>query len=397
MANHPPAHYGPAAEADIPALARLISHAFAGPLEGSRDWIVNQGLADVRTIRTAPGNAPDACLRRIDMGQFFGGRPVRMAGIAGVAVAPEARGRGLAKQMMGQCMLEAAADGFAISTLYASTQALYRSVGFEQAGHSCTIHIPVHRIDVDERAGEVHPLTEADQPAIEACYESFARRFPGMLARGKYVWSRIREWRGEKHHPFGIRDDKGNISGYLYLSQRRREADGRHDLNLTDAAFTTPQAGRRLLAFLSQFGTMAHDVLLAGGPMHPWLNMLGEKKFDVKLKEYWMVRVLDVARAIESRGWNPTLRAEAHLCIADQLIPANAGDWTIRVEGGRASATRGGRGEVKMDIRGFAPLYTGFMSPQELALAGLIEGPDAALDAAQAVFASPLPWMTDFF
>ncbi|MGH7133216.1 MAG: GNAT family N-acetyltransferase [Phycisphaerales bacterium] len=397
MAAHLIHHYGTPVEADVPALARLISHAFAGPLEGSREWIVSQGLGDVRVLRPDPSAAPHACLRRIDMGQYFGGRAVPMAGIAGVAVAPEDRGRGLARELMQRCMIEAAADGFALSTLYASTQALYRAVGFEQAGYSCSMTLPVHRIDIDIRHTNVHALTDADRPAIEACYEGFARKFPGRLARGAYTWGRVREWRKEQHIPFGVRDDAGTLTGYVYLIQRRRETDGRHDIHLSDAAFTTPDAGRRLLAFLAQFGTMAHDVQFTGGPMHPWLNMLGEKKFELHLKEYWLMRVLDIARAIEARGWNPLLRAELHLRITDELIPANAGNWIIALEGGRAATSRGGRGELRMDIRGFAPLYSGFMSARELALAGLIDGPDPALDAADAVFAGSIPWMTDFF
>jgi predicted acetyltransferase len=50
-----------------------------------------------------------------------------------------------------------------------------------------------------------------------------------------------------------------------------------------------------------------------------------------------------------------------------------------------------------MDIRGLAPLYTGHLSAEQLALTGLLEGPSEALAAASAVFAGPAPGMGERF
>jgi predicted acetyltransferase len=57
----------------------------------------------------------------------------------------------------------------------------------------------------------------------------------------------------------------------------------------------------------------------------------------------------------------------------------------------------GGRGELRLDVRGLAPLFSGLVAPADLAVAGLVEGPAAALDVAQRLFAGPEPWMPDFF
>src|ERR1700716_1195012 len=86
------------AEKDMPSLARLISLAFGTPLEGVNTWLTNAGVHEVRVLRE--GAADVACALRVPMGQFFGGRSVPMMGVAGVAVAPEARGRGLATRIM---------------------------------------------------------------------------------------------------------------------------------------------------------------------------------------------------------------------------------------------------------------------------------------------------------
>jgi len=137
-------------------------------------------------------------------GQHFGGKSVSMLGIAGVGVAPEARGRGSARWMMSLAMQEAQADGFALSTLFASTQGLYRQVGYEQAGYRCQIKLLPHRIDVRAREPHVRPLTPEDEPAIQACYKAFAGEFAGMLDRGPYIWRRIKEFRDKSYHGFGL-------------------------------------------------------------------------------------------------------------------------------------------------------------------------------------------------
>lgn len=85
------------------------------------------------------------------------------------------------------------------------------------------------------------------------------------------------------------------------------------------------------------------------------------------------------------------------LLVRDASIPANAGRWTALVENGRARVARGGPGRVRLDIRGLAAALTGYMAPVDLALAGLVEGPEAHLEALAAMFAGPTPYTTDGF
>ena len=56
-----------------------------------------------------------------------------------------------------------------------------------------------------------------------------------------------------------------------------------------------------------------------------------------------------------------------------------------------------GAGGVALSIRGLAPLYSGFMSPDELRVAGALDAPDAELPVLRALFAGPAPHTTDGF
>ncbi|MFM9995517.1 MAG: enhanced intracellular survival protein Eis [Phycisphaerales bacterium] len=386
-------------DADIKSVARLISLCFSGPVERTEEWARSAGVENIRVLRDGAA-PPGACLLRLPMGQFFGGRSVPMVGIAGVAVGPEDRGRGLAREMMERAVVELAAEGVPLSGLYASTQALYRQVGFEQCGHWCRVTLPVAKIGVRERAQSVRELTDADTPAIEACYRAFASRFNGPLDRGAYVWGRIRKHRDEAFRPFGVFDEAGRLEGYLFLAQRRKDDTGRQDLHLTDLAFLTARAGRRLLTLLADYSTIVDDATFHAGPAHPVLALMPMQSYEVRRREYWMLRVLSVKGALEARGYLASVSGRFTLNIEDEVVPANSGAWTVRAEGGRAAVSRGaaaGAPTLRCGVGGLAAIYTGYFTGREAALAGLVEGADDALDAATAIFSGGTPWMADMF
>ncbi len=389
--------FGPIGEGELVAVSRILSHAFAFPPDQAGEWFQKAGLEQARVLRGPTG--PVGCLMRIPMGQYFGGRVVPMLGIAGVGVAPEARGQGLALELMRDCIREARAEGFAISCLFASTQALYRQVGYEQAGHRYAYRLPLATIDVRDRKGGLIPLSLADQPMVEECYREFAREHNGALERGRYAWGRIRELRGEAFHGFGVPREGGGLDGYIFLAQRRSPTSLRQEIGISDIAFRTAAGGRRILGFLADFGTIGDEALFFGGPHHLLLALMGQQRFKAEFRDYWMVRVTDVKAALEARGYAPGVDAEVTLRITDDLVPENTGIWLLRVKDGAGSAERtaAGRAGIAMDVAALAGMYTGMFSPGQLRLIGRVEGQDREIAAAGALFAGPTPGMTEMF
>ena len=385
-------------EEETPAVARILALAFGGTVKGTTEWIGKSGPTNIRVLRPTSGAAkdPQACLLRIPMGEFFGGRSVPLIGIAGVGVAPEARGRGVAGRLMAEAVKEMAAEGAPLSGLYPATQPLYRRVGYEQSGHRFEIRLSARLIDCRERGMSIRAVDDADQDRIRECYHAFASAHDGPLDRSAYVWSRIRQMRETTYSGFAAVSESGAIEGYVYLTQQRKP-NGRQDLELSDLAFTTPRAGRRLLAFLEDFSSMADDIVFRGGPTHPALMLLSEQRATLSLHHWWMLRILNVKQAFEARGYAPGVRGEVHLDVRDELVPANQQKWTIRVEGGRAAVQPGGRGDLKLGIGALAPLFSGFLSAEQLSLMGLAEGTPETLRAAAGVFPASTPWMSDMY
>lgn len=389
--------YGIASESDFPAVARLISEAFGGPLPGAEEWARSHGASNIRVMREQA--EARSCLIRIPMGQFFGGRSVPMVGIAGVGADVTRRGQGLGRRMMTECVREIAAEGVALSALYASTRPLYRQVGFESAGARFEYEIPLDRLPKFTDTLEVRRISPDNQSDMTRCYNAVASTHNGPLDRGAYCWGRVWKFRDEPFKGFGAFNARGEIEGYVTLAQRRPPppAMTNHDVVLSDAIFTTAAAARTLVNFLAGFTTVGDRLRFFGSPNHAIFMLLGHHHAQIRQQEAWMLRITDVKRALEQRGYNPHVRARLAFEVSD-VIDANRGPWTLDVEAGRATATRAASdAPLRTSIRGLAAMYTGYLSPREAMIAGLCEGPAQMLDAAGAVFAGEMPWMVDFF
>ncbi|MFY0580435.1 GNAT family N-acetyltransferase [Cystobacter fuscus] len=248
-----------------------------------------------------------ATVALIPMGQWWGGRRVSLGGVAGVGVAPACRGQGSGGRLMRQALRELRAEGHVLAGLYPSTQPLYRSVGFEQAGACFEHRLQLSGVDFQERTLALRPVDAADMPALHDVYLRHARKQMGWLDRGPYVWNRVRQPRGQNAYGYLVEGASG-VEGYLFLSRHNLSAFGhKQELRLTDFVALTPAAGRRLLSFLGDHRSLAAEVIWQGGPVHPLLFLLREQSYPVKLGDYWMLRVLDVPGALQARGYPPGL------------------------------------------------------------------------------------------
>lgn len=383
-------------ERDANATERCCSLAFGGDdLDDTAAYLNSVGHENIRVVRAA--GVVVSCVAHLPMGQYFGGRSVSMTGIAAVAVAPEARGRGVATFMMQESTKELHKSSAALGVLYASTQALYRKVGYEQAGHCFKVRLPLSTVSGGTR-GDVRAFCEDDLADVKDCYARWAIAQSGSADRSEFLWNRIRTRKGKSIPGFVIEGPGKRIDGYLFARQRMLDEFGdRQELQIFDLCASTPDAALRVICFLGDFQTIPESALFHAGPTRPLLMLLDEQRYEVKLAEPWMTRVLNVPCALESRGYAPALNAEVHFEFRDDLVTENNGRFILRVAEGRGSVERGGEGCVRMDVRSLAPLYTGYFSASNLAQVGLIEGHEESLAIASVAFAGNAPCMSDRF
>lgn len=382
--------------AEMGALVEILSWSFGFPPADAEPWLRRGGLDNIRVLRR--GKAIVACLLLIPMGQFFGGRSVRMAGVAGVATAATARGTGAATVLMRSAVEEMRASGYPISTLYPATRTLYRRVGYEPAGGRFELTVPIGALKAVDRSTEMRAAEPEDEAAIAEAYAAYARDMPGHLDRGDYIWHRIKNPRGESPRGFVLEGEGrgAGLDGYVFLYEKKRPTY-HYDLRITDIVARTPRAVRRLLSFLADHGTLGETAAWYTGPASRLVQALPEVGYTLYLQDHWMLRIVDVKAALQARDYVEGIETDLHFQITDDLLPENAGRFVLEVAGGKGRVRRGGRGRIRLDIRGLAALYSGHLTPISLEAAGLMEGARAELSRAGAVFAGPAPWMPDMF
>ena len=125
-----------------------------------------------------------------DMRQWWCGRAVPMAGVASVMVAPEDRGRGIARRLMTALLDEVAARGYPLSALYPATMPLYRSLGWELAGVRDTAVIPARSL---RDLVPPDPVIPAAGPDVTAGSPRLRRAAPGDAEAVISVIGRVHE------------------------------------------------------------------------------------------------------------------------------------------------------------------------------------------------------------
>lgn len=393
--------YTRAGEVDIPRVSTLLALAFGGEDQDCGIWLRASGLDNLRLWRDSHGSVNGTVLR-IEMAQYFGGTSVPMVGIAGVSVAPETRGEGVATEMMKACVRELHAEGWPISALYPSTQPLYRKVGYEQVSHRFMISVPIGRLSTNishVKGWTVRPLDERDFVLVQKIYGQFASAWPGMLDRSEYCWTRLRKWRGVEYRGFGAYSPSGELCGYLYMSQTRKPESGRFDVSVSDIGWMEPDAARRLLMFIADFTTMGDDCVLQGGASHPLCNYIHHNIYQMRLRDPWMLRITDVKKAIEARGYSRAVNVSTSINVVDDVVPPNSGTWEIHIGAGKGRAAHSTQNTAvsEIDICTLAQIWSGYLSVEQAIAMKFVSGDPANLLQLAPAFAGPTPWMTDFF
>lgn len=382
----------PASDLEVARFKEICIQSFGGKPTGWDRFFESLGTQNVRLLKD--GDRLVAGLGIYRIGQWFGGRSLPMAGIATVAVPPEARGQGLATRLMAEAVRELRAE-FPLSVLFPSTQRLYRSAGWEQAGNHCKYSIKPSDIGVRTGDLEVRRVAPGRREHFEPLYETVARQSPGFVDRDRTIWDRVTRILGDETVYAYQVGPQAAPEGYVVYAQDSTSRG--YTLRVRDFVATTPRGLQALWSLLASNHTLGQAVHWCGPAMDPRLAVLPEQDGIKQDPFRWMLRILDVPRALTQRGYPAKLVAELHLEIADAIAPENAGRFVLRVEGGEASVEAGGRGDLSMDVRGLAPLYTGFLTPAQLANLGWVQGGESALETATRIFAGAEPWTPDSF
>jgi predicted acetyltransferase len=314
-----------------------------------------------------------------DMRQWWAGREVPMAGIAGVKVAPEARGGGVGRQLMTRMLRLVADRGYPLSTLYPATMPIYRSLGWELAGGNYHVTVPTRSLrdlaPPDSALGQDGPGSLGGQ--LRRVTADDAEEVNAVLGR---VHQALRDCGPITRDPGALRlslEDSPDHFRYLcddgYISYEWRDRNEGLDVGWLAAASAGTQRG--LLSLLAAASSTAAEAEFRMQPDGPLWWLLRERDASLVRTSMWMLRVVNAKAAIEARGFAGAVDGSVLVNLVDDALPENTGAWELTVAGGKGALTRaeGRPGALTLGARGLAAMYAGTPLPA-LRLAGLADG-----------------------
>ena len=384
-------NYLPLAESHLEALISILTESFNQPAGKARPWVEASGRENWRVV---VDEEPLGGAMLIPMGQWFGGRVVGMTGLAGVVVSARARGRGVGKKLISSVLREVWDEGVALSVLNASTSSFYRANGYERAGASYSMEVSLKELNVRGGPLEIR-LHSVEQLESEEKLQSEWVTEHACLSRGPYLWHRVRNPQGTPAERFGFYNGD-RLEGYVFW--KRSEFKGLdNELQISDMVLTTPEAQQTLLGYLAGHRAFFSRAYWDCPSSFPLLLELSEPwHYEMKLKEHWMLRIVNLPKALAERGYPVGLKGRLELEVSDPLLAENAGRWVLEVEDGRGVVKAGGEGRLQVSIDSLAPLYSGFLSAKQLYTVGRLQGPPEQISLAGELFAGE-PRLSDFF
>ncbi|MEV4009733.1 GNAT family N-acetyltransferase [Nonomuraea angiospora] len=358
-----------------------------GPLPAAdkENWrrVVRSMFGEGRYLGVFDGSrlAGAARLRRFT--QWWHGRPQPMAGVAGVTISPEDRGRGVGSLLMRAVVERATALGDAVSVLFPATTPIYRSIGYEHAGVQHKVTLSAEALRHLRPSGQVglRRMGPDDAAEVMAVLHRVyaAARASGPISKDERTW---RLW-------------LENQDDFLYLAEDgfvvyRWRGD---DIQVENLVAGSAETARALWSLVGSASSIARNVVAAVAPDDPVLWMLREWPSEEVRQARWMFRVLDVAAAVERRGFPAYVSCEAVVTVDDPL--GGGGSWRLEVAGGSGAVTPVAGSGVMLSVNGFSALYAG-VPTATLRLSGLMSGDDRYDEALDAAFAAR-PYMLDSF
>lgn len=313
--------------------------------------------------------------------------------ITDVTVAASHRRRGIMQQMMKADLAEARERGDMFAALTATDTRLYGRFGFG-------ITADARRIEIDTRYGfglisdPVGTCVFADTAEVaglraEIFEKWHAQQFWSVSRHQHYWWSGF-DWANQVDRPdravVHLAED-GTPDGVAIIVVRDDH------LELRDLFGLNHVVELELIRFVALLEM--HDKVVwpaCHDSRHPLAWAVTDRRAVSVTKEFdtlW-VRILDVARALESRSFEAD--GEVSIRVEDP-VDDQTGTYRIKVVDGRAEVTRGDGDshDAVLPIDSLAPIYSAMQGPVELSSAGRASGSREGLAKVARLFAREEP------
>ena len=361
-------------QADAQAAHALRHEAFGNPR--------SQGQATLPSNRQNFGAFADGgligCLGVISDASFFGGEEIPTAGISGVTVAAEHRGRGALTPLFDAALRYAIGQGAALATLFPTASGIYRRLGFEIVAELSSVSLPMASLGSLRMPPGVslRRADPTDAAAVRGLYIDWAREHNGPLTRTGPVFRRSDEALVLDSSGVTLAEREGRITGFVRWDRGPGYGGFAH-VDVRELVALDRDSAVALLTMLASFSPVAGELRLPSSGLDVLRATLPSLDWTVTTRNPYMLRVLDVARAFTLRRW-PPIQTALRFGVIDDGLRGNSGEWSLRLRDGHAVCERvetAPNAEIPVfTAAGLAMVYSGAWSCASVRRAGQLSG-----------------------
>lgn len=318
----------------------------------------------------------------------FGGQLVRVGGVASVAVAPEARGRGVATALMDE--LHAASDrrGDALTMLYAFRHGFYSRFDYGTTSSRKRLTIDARSIPPSWATlakTHVRAARGGDRGAIRGAHARMATRSSALITRSRAFWEIFlaKQTRLILVSETAVEgSSRRAVSGYVAFDLVQEEEHSETKIVVAELIADDDASRRALFGSLSAMRDQVSEIVVELSESDPLERALVDpdaRRFGTLAVEHGlgevvggpMVRIEDVPRALSARGYDANGSFDLVVTQKGRTDYIAVG---VRVRDGRAEVgpARGG-GALRTDRAGVAAIFYGGLAVGDAVALGLAE------------------------
>lgn len=318
-----------------------------------------------------------------DFTMTFLGTSIPAGGVGQIAVHLAHKKEHVAKEMIHFFLRHFRKQGTPLVALYPFRPDFYKQMGFGYGPKMNSYRIKPASLPRGPSKTHVRTLADADRKAVVDCYQRFAARTHGMMAKEEREVKRMFET--QEHHLVGYERD-GQIQGYFVYVWKQSEQFVTNDIQIKEFVYETPEALSELLTFLQTQADQVRLILLETQDEYLHFLLLDPRNdsgrmFNTVHHESntqgvgLMFRVIDVLgtldRLSERNFSGETCTLE--LTIEDSFLPENANSTLLRFQDGRLDGPDSLAYDVSvhLDISDFTSVLMGVVDFHSLVRYGL--------------------------
>lgn len=333
---------------------------------------------------------------------------LKMCGIGSVCVGLDAKKQGVARFMMETALQEMAQNDVPVSILYPFRHDFYQQMGWGQVGEVKEFKFAPASLPTYAERKHVRRYREGDLDGMKRCYDAFARPMNCMGQRADYNWVR----RASICPDWFVYEEDGEIQGYVHITFKKHDTSFLvNDIIIQELIYTSQKAYFGLLGFLASQFDQIESIYYYTRRNDPFHHLLKEprRENDIfnRLYHYaqrigvsWMFRVINVAKALESRCNYRGANLDVTFDIEDSFVPGNSDKYTLILRDGKPQVIRGQESKyrVNVNISTFSQIFVNYLTLQDAVQIGRARVNDPSIiPLLDKAFALPEAFLLEFF